>query len=178
MRMSKRAPKKKPITLPGREVRKAWIDNPNWRPDRDGEKGFPRLEKRDMNIRESAVETLYARKFLVDSQKRAADRFRELWESAGGKMSGLDYSQDRVDGGRGDPVTGRLRAIQELARCRQLVGMRSFEALEAVCGEGKALTELTPHKRERLTMADNLRADLDDLATMWGMQTQQRRRSA
>ncbi|MGO4834954.1 hypothetical protein AB4144_22120 [Rhizobiaceae sp. 2RAB30] len=29
-------------------------------------------------------------------------------------MSGLDYSQDRVFGSRGDPVTGRLREIQEL----------------------------------------------------------------
>lgn len=176
--MTKRGRKKQMITLPGRDVRKQWVENPDWRPDRDGEKAFPRYEKRDVNIRESAVETLFARKFLVESQKRAADRFREYWESAGGKMSGLDYSQDRVDGGRGDPVTGRLRAIQELARCRQLVGLRGFEALESVCGEGKALTDLTPHKRERLTMADNLRADLDDLATMWGMQTRQRRRSA
>lgn len=178
--MAKRDRKK--ISLAGSHLRKRTVANPDWRPDLDGEKAFPRNITATVNVRESAVETLYSRKFLSESQKLAADRFRDLWETAGGKTTGIDYSQDRVDGGRGDPVTGRLRAIQELARCRQLIGLRGYEALESVCGEGKTLADLTPHKRERLTMADNLRADLDDLATMWGMQTRQRaekqRRSA
>lgn len=153
----------------------ALVDNPDWQPDRDGVKAFPRKIEAKVNTRESAVETLYARRFLGSAQKLAADRFRALWEAAGGKTAGIDYTLDRVDGGRGDPVASRLIAVQELRRARLLLGLRGFENVERVCGEGRSLTELSPHKRDRLTMADNLRADLDDLATMWGMQTRQRK---
>jgi hypothetical protein len=172
--MAKR--KKKPVSLATPKLHVATVQNPDWAPDRDGEKAFPRDIVAAMNIKESAIETLFARKFLSRSQKQAADRFRELWESAGGKSSSLDYTLDRVDGGRGDPVTSKLMALQELKRARQYLGMRGYETIEAICGQGKALTELAPHKRERLTMADNLRADLDDLGGMWGFQTKQRLR--
>ncbi len=174
--MAKRK-KKSAISLAGPKVNLATVPNPDWRPDRDGEKAFPRDIVAAVNLRESAIETLFARKFLSRSQKQAADRFRELWESAGGKSSSLDYTQDRVDGGRGDPVTSKLMALQELKRARQYLGMRGYGIVEAICGEGRALTEIAPHKRERLTMADNLRADLDDLGGMWGYQTKQRVRA-
>ena len=158
----------------GPKLQSVRIENPDWRPDLDGEKAFPRTVVAAVNVRESAIETLYARRFLGRAQKQAADRFRAIWEMAGGNIASVDYSRERVDGARGDPVAAKLRAMHELRRCRELIGRRGFENIEAVCGEGKALTELTPHKRERLTMADNLRADLDDLATMWGFQTRQR----
>ncbi len=170
-RMTKRRSKPKRKASP---IRTVMIENPDWRPDRDGEPGFPRMIPAAMDTAESAVETLYARGVLALAQKRAADRVRELWENAGGKMSGLDYERDRVDGGKGDPVTGRLHAVQELKRVRQLLGLRGFEMIKAVCAEGKALSEITPHKRERLTMADNLRADLDDLSAMWGLSTRRK----
>jgi hypothetical protein len=137
--------------------------------------GNRKTAKVTINIRESAVETLYARKFLGIAQKAAADRFRDIWEVAGAKTASLDYTLDRVDGGRGDPVTSRLRAAQELNRCRLLLGQRGYDVVEKVCAEGKALRDLTPHKRERLTTADNLRADLDDLAAMWGLKTKRKR---
>lgn len=151
------------------------VENPDWRPARDGEKAFPRLISAQKNIRESAVETLFARGFLARAQKQAADRFRACWEKAGGTVRSLDHALDRVDGGRGDPLAARIVAANELTRCRQLVGHRGYQVLQLVCAEGRALAEITPHKRERLTMADNLRADLDDLAAMWGIQTGKRR---
>lgn len=153
---------------------KAEVENPDWKPDRDGVSAFPRKIEVDKNTKESAVETLYARGFLGDSQKKAADRFSALWRAAGGTVPALDYSLDRVDGGKGDPLAVRITASRELQRCRQLVGLRGYEVLVMVCAEGRALTEISPHKRERLTMADNLRADLDDLAVMWGMQVRRR----
>lgn len=161
---------KPPSTLVAVEV-----ENPDWRPARDGEKAFPRVITAQKNIRESAVETLFARGFLARAQKQAADRFRACWEKAGGTVRSLDHALDRVDGGRGDPLAARIVAAHELKRCRQLVGHRGYQVLQLVCAEGRALTEITPHKRERLTMADNLRADLDDLAAMWGIQTGRRR---
>ncbi|WP_439501623.1 hypothetical protein [Aminobacter ciceronei] len=151
------------------------VENPDWRPARDGEKAFPRLITAQKNIRESAVETLFARGFLARAQKQAADRFRACWEKAGGTVRSLDHALDRVDGGKGDPLAARIVAAHELTRCRQLVGHRGYQVLQLVCAEGRALAEITPHKRERLTMADNLRADLDDLAAMWGIQTARRR---
>lgn len=181
------ARRKKNSVKPGRSaigrdkavtLRPGTVENPDWDPSKEGDPGFPRYITREKNTKESAIETLYARNFIATSQKRAADKFRELWEAAGGKTGSLDYSMDRVDGGRGDPVTGRLIAVQELKRVRNLIGLRGYETLEKVCGEGRSLGELSPHKRERLTMADNLRADLDDAATMWRMQTKQRRGKA
>lgn len=170
--MAKRR-KKKPVSQkPQTNIRA--IENPDWRPDRDGEKAFPRTVNAEVNVKESAVETLFARRFLSSSQKLSADRFRAVWEAAGGKTASLDYSMDRVDGGKADPMIGHIRAAQELQRCRNLLGARGFEVVQSVCGEGHALSELSQHKRERLTIADNLRADLDDLATMWGLQTRQR----
>lgn len=151
------------------------VDDPDFSADhKEGYAGNRRKKTAAVNARESAVETLYARKFLGASQKRAADHIRELWEAAGGKTGSIDYTQDRVDGGRGDPVAARLLAAQELKRLRSLIGRRGYDVLVKVCCEGRALGELTPHKRERLTLADNLRADLDDGAAMWGYQTRRK----
>lgn len=149
------------------------VDNPYFAPEHPEGAGNHRTIEVRINPRESAIETLFSRKFIGDAQKKAADRFRATWEAAGGRVASLDYGRDRVDGGKTDPVTARLAAAQELRRCRHLLGQRGFDVIQAVCGEGRSLSELTPHKRERLTMADNLRADLDDLATMWGLRTRQ-----
>ncbi|TPM37039.1 hypothetical protein [Mesorhizobium sp. B2-3-2] len=156
------------------DVRRARVENPYFQKDHREGATNPRHINADLNVKESAVETLFARRFLGFSQKRAADKFRELWETAGGKASSIDYTLDRVDGGKSDVVATRLIAAQEMKRCRELLGVRGFETIQKVCAEGRSLTEITPHKRERLTMADNLRADLDDLAAMWGMQTKKR----
>lgn len=151
------------------------VDDPDFTTDhKEGYAGNRRKKTAAVNVHESAVETLFARRFLSTSQKRAADHLRELWEAAGGKTSSIDYTMDRVDGGRGDPAVARLRAAQELKRVRDLVGLRGYDVLVKVCCEGRALGEQTPHKRERLTLADNLRADLDDGAAMWGYQTRHR----
>lgn len=150
---------------------KRLVDNPYFQRGHPAGTTNPEKVQASINVRESAVETLYSRGFLGKAQKKAADRVRELWEATGGKTGSLDYTSDRVDGGKGEPVVGRIQAAQELDRCRRLIGARGYDVLLSVCGEGKALTDMTPHKRSRLTMADNLRADLDDIAGMWGLMT-------
>ena len=50
----------------------------------------------------------------------------------------------------------------------------SYRLVCAVCGEGRALSDLFPVKRSRLTAADNLRAALDDMACMWGYMQRKR----
>ena len=127
-----------------------------------------------MNVRESAITTMASRGVLDAAQVAAATRFRALWEAIGGKGAGaIDYGKEHVDGGKArDPITERqVNAGKELAKCRELLGVRLYGLVSAVCGEGYALTEIFAGKRERLTAADMLRMGLDDLAELWRLAT-------
>lgn len=154
------------------EVRTAEVENPYFaRAHREGPTN-PKTITAYINVRESAVETLFARGGLDKAQKKAADRFRSIWEAMGGAgASAMDYTHEMVDGGGAiDPINSRqIDAGKELSRCRHLLGARIYELVCKVCGEGLALIEVSPDKRERLTAADNLRSGLTDLAEMWGL---------
>lgn len=135
------------------------------------------------NLRESAVETLFARGKLNDAQKRAADKFRSLWETLGGAGSGAnDYSREYVDGGGAkDPIAQRqVDAGKALMECRNLIGVRNYDLVQKVCGQGLGLAQISSIKRDQLTAADNLRASLDDLAGLWhfASETENNRRAA
>jgi hypothetical protein len=162
------------------ELATAYVDNPEWRPDRHGMKAFPRKITAMVNVRESAIATLAARRAINDAQVAAANRFRSLWEKMGGTGAGaIDYSREHVDGGyTRDPISqAQMTAGKELARCRALLGRRTYTLVVAVCGEGFALKEIAIDKRGTLTAADNLRDGLDDLAEMWGYQGRARKRA-
>ncbi|MDV4163092.1 hypothetical protein R1538_18380 [Rhizobium leguminosarum] len=134
----------------------------------------PRTIPAVINVRESAITTLATRGVLDPAQVAAADRFRRLWEAIGGKGAGaIDYGKEHVDGGKArDPITERqANAGKELAKCRELLGVRLYGLVSAVAGEGFALTEIFEGKRERLTAADMLRMALDDLAELWRLAT-------
>lgn len=174
--MAKAAKKKRkpkdPLTYGKIELQPAFVDNPDWRPDLEGEKGFPRKVRAQVNIRESAVSTLAARKLIDEAQAEAAVRFRRHWESTGGAgAKAIDYSQDKVDGGRiADPIDiAQMQAARRLAEAERVLGERNYQLVRRVCGEGRAMTELYTEKRDRLTATDNLRASLDDLARIWGV---------
>src|ERR1051325_4719099 len=95
-----RKKKKKPVSLSKLSIGVATVENPDWRPDRDGEKAFPRLVSVPINTRESSVGTLVARGQLNPAQTLAADTFRRHHERMGGKgASAMDYSRVVVDGG-------------------------------------------------------------------------------
>lgn len=156
------------------ELTTTTVENPDWRPDRDGEAGFPRLVTPAANVRESAVQTLFARGELTRLQKTAADQFRGYFEAfAAENISAIDYSRDKVDSTSPKaPVTQRrICARKELGRCKLEIGNRNYRLLVSVCGQGKALGELFGDKRQRLTAADNLRDSLYDIAIMWGFAT-------
>jgi hypothetical protein len=150
------------------------IDNPDWRPDLNGEKGFPRKIAANVNTRESAIATLAAKGGLNAAQVAAADRFRALWERMGGKGIGtIDFRRERVDGGmRPDPLpASTLDAGRELRRCRLLLGEFGYGLVRQVAGERRSLHELCTSRRERDSTADWLRRDLTSLAKMWGYET-------
>lgn len=154
------------------EIQYQEVDNPYFAPEHAAGRTNPKKVTAAINVRESAIETLYARGQVDQAQKRAADRFRAIWEAMGGAGArALDYSREVVDGGGAvEPIKDhQLNAGQELNRCRKLLGARGYDLVCKVCGEGYALGELCDTKRDRLTAADNLRAHLDDLCEIWGL---------
>lgn len=165
-------PKKRPVTYGKIELQPAFVDNPYWRPDLEGESTVPRKIRADVNVRESAVGTLAARRLIDEAQAEAAVRFRRHWEAIGGAgAQAMDYARDKVDGGKiADPIDiSQMRAAKHLAEAERTLGERNYELVRSVCGEGKAMTEIYSEKRDRLTATDNLRASLDDLARIWGI---------
>ena len=148
------------------------VDNPYFSREHEVSKDNPRKVRVAKNLRESAVETLFARGRLDEAQRKAADRFRATWEACGGAGTGaMDYAQLRVDGGgTKDPISERqVDAGRTLAACRVLLGARNYKLVCQVAGQGLSFGDITQVARDRLTMADNLRDSLDDLAKMWGL---------
>jgi hypothetical protein len=148
------------------------VDNPFYSREHPVSSTNPRKVRVAKNLLESAVETLYARGKLDEAQKKAADRFRSMWEASGGAGApAMDYSQLRVDGGGArDPISARMvDASKSMRDCRLLLGQRNYDLVSKVCGQGLSLQDIEREQRARLTMADNLRASLDDLGKMWGL---------
>lgn len=56
--------KKNPLTFGKIELQTEFVDNPYWRPDLEGEVSIPRKIRAAVNVRESAVGTLAARKLI------------------------------------------------------------------------------------------------------------------
>lgn len=153
------------------------VDNPYFAPEHREGRTNPKTIPGVINIHESAVETLYAKRLLNSAQKRAADKFRGYWETMGGKgASAIDYSKDVVDGGKSpqDISDHQWQAGEELRRCFEKLKARDYDLVAKVCGQGFGLAEVGATKRQRHTAADNLRAALDDLADMWGLKTRSR----
>lgn len=156
------------------EIGVAEIENPNWSRDHAGDRTNVRYVQQPINIRESAITTLAAKKVIDKGQAAAADRFRAAWERMGGAGAGaLDYSKEPVDGGGiAEPITVRqLEAGRELKAARDALvkahGEYAYRLVGYIAGEGRSIHELTDTRRQRDTMTDMLRIYLDVLAVLW-----------
>lgn len=170
--MSKPRKQKQPETMTKMDIRRVTMENPYFNGSHEISQSNPKVMQVVKNLRESAIETLFARHKIDRSQKEAADRFRLIWEMCGGAGSGAtDYSREHVDGGGArDPIAQRqVDAGKALSQCRNLLGARNYALVRKICGEGYGLQQVATTKRGQLTAADNLRASLDDLAEMWGL---------
>jgi hypothetical protein len=175
------AAKKKEITLwkPKEKLETAFVDNPYYSKVHDGETANPVKIKAKINIRESAIATLAARKHINDAQLAAANRFRALWEAMGGAGAGsFDYSREHVDGGGPrEPLSERqISAGLELKHAREALGNRAYDIMSKVAGQGYAIQELAKSHRERTTLTDYLKDGLDELARSWGYENRGTRR--
>jgi hypothetical protein len=170
-----RRKKKKPVSVSKISIGLATVENPDWRPDRDGEKAFPRLVSVPINTRESAIGTLVARGQLNPAQALAADTFRRHYERMGGKgASAMDYSRVVVDGGPiADPINpGQIEAGRQLHKAFKALtkahGLYAYKLVSYVVGDGYSMHDLGQTRRQRDTLTDNLRTYLDLLAECWG----------
>ncbi|MBY3361254.1 hypothetical protein HFN97_26130 [Rhizobium laguerreae] len=161
------------------KVEKVTIDNPFYSKAHQGIEANPVKIQAQMNIRESAIVTLAARKQINEAQLAAATRFRALYEAMGGAGAGsFDYSREPVDGGgmREALTEQQIRAGQELKRCREILGIRAYDIMSKVAGQGYAIGELANSHRERTTLADYLKDGLDEMARNWGYENRGDRR--
>lgn len=153
------------------DIRMVEIDNPHFSRTHTGSPGNPKTITAAINLRESPIAMMAAKKHLQPHQVEAAIKFRKLWETVGGAGAGsFDYSKEIVDGGgvRDCINDHQLDAGLELKACSLVIGRRAYDIVEKVAGEGRTITELGNSHRERTTLADYLRNALEDLSEHWG----------
>lgn len=149
------------------------IDNPHFSADHPEALGNPRRIR--ATVRTDAVTSLYAHGGLADHHLMAARRLTRLLETLeGGGVRSMDPERVRVDGGRLNGGIGdrELEAGRELKAARDLLGLRQYGLVRAVCLEGRALAEVPnfpSDKRTKLFLARLLRLALDDMAAQWGL---------
>lgn len=159
--------------LAPKQVTKVYkVDNPDFSRDHiEAYAGNYRKIDASVNVQESAIGVLAARGYLHPAQVRAADRFRTLWERAGGAGAGaMDYTREPVDGGgKAEAISDTLvSAGLELDKCRKELGTRGYRLVASVAGEGRSIEEIAGHRqRDRYSLTDALRGYLEDLAVMW-----------
>lgn len=170
---------------PRKEIRSVKVKNPYHQREHKVSRTNPLEIEAQINVKESAIETLFDKGSINEAHKKAADHFRGLWESAGGKGAGaFDYSQVRVDGGHNaEDVPARLiDASKDLLFIKDVLvkgfGEYAYRIIVYVCGQGLSLHDMTETRRQRDTMTDMLKKYLDLMAETWGYRTnaQQARR--
>lgn len=170
-----KAAKKKPLTWkPKVETRTVVVDNPYYSRSHDTDGGNRLKIEAQVNVRESAIGVMAARGHLDPAQVQAATRFRALWEALGGAGAGsFDYSREPVDGGGArDPISVRqLDAGFQLSKCRELLGIRCYDIIAKVAGEGYAIGDIGTSQNHKKAIGFYIKDGLDVLAEHWGYKT-------
>ena len=171
------AHKKKPKPLgfvSKQEPVEVQIDNPMFSPDHKVGRTNPLKISATINVRESPIGLLAHRGIINKAQVEAAAEFRKLWEAMGGAgVKAMDYSIDPVDGGGiAEPISIRqMDAAKKLRDLRAHIGVRPYDIVSKVVGQGIEITVLGKNKRECLLISNYLKDGLADSATFWGFQT-------
>lgn len=122
-----------------------------------------------VSLRQSSVVALAAHGLLDVRQVEAAFRFRNMWEQLAQDMPRhIDPFtwHERSSGKMAEPENV-AEARKLVRRCKTLLGIRGFDLVARVCGDGYHLRDLFSTRRERDTNTDMLRAHLTDLAVIF-----------
>nr|DAH62811.1 MAG TPA: hypothetical protein [Caudoviricetes sp.] len=155
-------------------VRTCGVPNPQFNPAHQPSRLNPVKVKALVNIKESAVGTLYARGHINDAHWAAAGRFRMYWEQSGAKGAiAIDYGRVQVDGGKAvDPLPDRVvDATHHLNCCLPVLGKRTFDIMIKVVGQGMEIADIAKTQREKTTFSDYIKDGLEELAVHWGYKT-------
>ena len=174
--MARRKRKSKPIST----LATTMVENPDWRPDRDGEKPFPRYIDAVIRCRPGTFAWRFGRdKNSLEYQ--AGNRFAMLWERAGMALpSSSDYTRTRVSSGismgKSDAC---LDAIQKLDGVRELLGLAGESRLIDYCVWGMTAGEIAAKAGwgERPT-SNVLQMDLMIISGHFGLSASRTRRVA
>jgi hypothetical protein len=135
-----------------------------------------------LNIRESAIACLAARRVIQHHQLKAALKFQWSYEALHrSALRAVRFDHDAVDAGQrncGGLTDMQMKASKTLRQARQVLGARNYEIIVHICGEGHGLDDLASSRREKATLTDVLRASLDDLAFEWRFAVRKGRRGA
>lgn len=142
-------------------------------------------EVKTVNTRHDALETLFARGAVSRAQKEAGDRIAALhMRAAGSGAKGIDYADDKVDGGGvwKDIPASQLDAMQQLARLSRVVGLVGYAVLIRVAADGCSLREVAvmmvgkdkPNKYECDYVSRTFKDALDEAAVFFRLQSREK----
>lgn len=145
------------------------VDNPYFAADHRESESNPRRVQATVNVNESKIQGIKA----DEAQMAAARKFQRLWNNGGGRGAGaIDYARERVDGGGAvqDITDSQIDAQKELDEARKSIGMRPYQVVRLIVGEGYRIKDISRSHREQTTYGDYLKHALTDLAVLWGYQ--------
>lgn len=134
-------------------------------------------ERVAVNMKESPSEYYYRRGWIDGAHRQASDKFRRLYETAGGSgVKAMDYTKEPVDGGSiTDGITdAKVRSAKQLAEAHDVLGQSGYKLVESVSGHGSWIKEVTASKWEAEQTMRNFKQCLDALALFWGYKTVRR----
>ena len=173
--MARRKRKTKPMST----LATTMVENPDWRPDRDGEKPFPRYVDAVMRCRPGTFAWRFGRdKNSLEYQ--AGNRFAMLWERAGiAVASSADYMRGVGSGYQMGISDARLDAMDKMKGVKKLVGSAGMERLLDYCVWGMTASEIAAKcgTIERAT-SNILQMDLMIVSGHFGLSASRARRVA
>ena len=123
-----------------------------------------------VGLRESSIVSLAAHGGLDIIQVGAAWHFRRLWEEANQIHHDRATYLEKIDLVGHINETGRDHrpdALDELERCRVMLGVHGYRLVLQVCGCGYHIRDLYAARRDRDTAIDMLKLHLTMLGRLW-----------
>lgn len=121
------------------------------------------------NIRESTIETMYYRKQIDALQYAAGSIFRRKWETS--QLISKPEIGVRVDNSLNTSIGDhKLDAMDELNRLHNVIGQKSYDLLEYVCGFGHSIRQMNlAYKFPKAYGGHRFREALDETSIFYGL---------
>ena len=121
------------------------------------------------NIRESSIETMFHRRQIDALQYTAGSIFRRKWETS--QLISKPEIGVRVDNSLNTSIGDhKLDAMDELNRLHSVIGQKSYDLLEYVCGFGHSIRQMNlAYKFPKAYGGHRFREALDETSIFYGL---------